>query len=68
MVNMKLHINKWIFRVVSGMVAFDLSVCIFSHQYLLLVLLVVLYPIVLIELTGLHYVSKKLLIKLKKYF
>lgn len=55
-----MRINKSILIVVTGLVSFDIIVCLITRQYLLILFVLVLYPFVLLELTGMIYIYKKI--------
>jgi hypothetical protein len=55
-----MRINKSILIVVTGLVSFDIIVCLITRQYLLILFVLVLYPFVLLELTGMTYIYKKI--------
>jgi len=55
-----MKINKNIFICVTGLVSFDIIVCLITKQYLLMLFVLVLYPFVLLELTSVTYIYKKI--------
>jgi hypothetical protein len=55
-----MKINKNIFIFVTALVSFDVIVCFITEQYLLMLFILVLYPCVLLELTGVTYIYKKI--------